>query len=86
MPHRAGVRFLVARGQHRRRPRKTELERLAAAWRTKWDGRWTFAVAEDSFHHEDGGLALVFAVRPRKVLAFGKGTFAHTRHVFTESH
>jgi hypothetical protein len=40
-----------------------------------------------SFHHttstpgEAGGLALVFAVESRKVLAFGKGTFTHTRHL-----
>ena len=27
------------------------------------------------------GVALVYAVRPAKVLAFGKGTFSHTRHV-----
>jgi nitroimidazol reductase NimA-like FMN-containing flavoprotein (pyridoxamine 5'-phosphate oxidase superfamily) len=57
------------------------LQRLAHAWRTKWDGRWQFEVAGDRFGHE-AGTALVFSVRPGKVLAFGKGTFSHTRHRF----
>ena len=57
------------------------LQRLADAWRTKWDGRWTYRVQHGGFHH-DGGTALVFTVRPTKVLAFGKGTFTHTRHQF----
>jgi len=57
------------------------LQRLADAWRTKWDGRWQFEVRGGSFHHE-AGEALVFAVEPTKVLAFGKGPFSHTRHQF----
>jgi nitroimidazol reductase NimA-like FMN-containing flavoprotein (pyridoxamine 5'-phosphate oxidase superfamily) len=62
------------------------LRRLAGAWTTKWDGRWTFGVTEGGFNHGDGdgnadaGPVLVFAVRPAKVLAFGKGTFTHTRY------
>ena len=57
------------------------LRRLADAWRTKWDGRWQYEARGGSFHHE-AGAALVFAVAPTKVLAFGKGTFTHTRHRF----
>jgi general stress protein 26 len=57
------------------------LQRLADAWRTKWDGRWQYEVRDGAFHHE-AGAALVFAVAPAKVLAFGKGTFSHTRHRF----
>jgi general stress protein 26 len=57
------------------------LQRLAAAWRTKWDGRWHFEAGDGGFRHE-AGTALVFAVRPTKVLAFTKGTFTHTRHRF----
>jgi general stress protein 26 len=57
------------------------LERLAKSWNTKWDGRWHFDVHDGRFHHE-AGQALVFAVRPAKVLSFGKGTFSHTRHRF----
>jgi nitroimidazol reductase NimA-like FMN-containing flavoprotein (pyridoxamine 5'-phosphate oxidase superfamily) len=59
------------------------LVRLAEAWTTKWDGRWQYDVAEDAFRHPDGGgQALVFAVAPTKILAFGKGCFSQTRHVF----
>jgi nitroimidazol reductase NimA-like FMN-containing flavoprotein (pyridoxamine 5'-phosphate oxidase superfamily) len=58
------------------------LQRLAEAWRAKWDGRWQFQARDGAFHHDEGGAALVFAVAPTKVLAFGKGTFTHTRHVF----
>lgn len=58
------------------------LQRLAATWRTKWDGRWEFEARDGAFHHHDGGEALVYAVAPTKVLAFGKGTFSHTRHRF----
>ena len=57
------------------------LQRLADAWRTKWDGSWRFEVREGGFHH-DAGEALVFAVAPTKVLAFGKGTYSHTSHRF----
>jgi general stress protein 26 len=57
------------------------LRRLADAWRAKWDGRWQFEAHAGSFHHE-AGSALVFGVTPSKVLAFGKGTFTHTRHRF----
>jgi nitroimidazol reductase NimA-like FMN-containing flavoprotein (pyridoxamine 5'-phosphate oxidase superfamily) len=57
------------------------LQRLSAAWRTKWDGRWHFEPADGHFLHEGGeGAAEVFAVTPTKVLAFGKGTFSHTHH------
>jgi general stress protein 26 len=62
------------------------LERLARGWAEKWDGRWTFGVADSAFTspegvgNDDGTSAWVFAVRPTKVLAFGKGTFSHTRY------
>jgi hypothetical protein len=68
-------------------------QRLAAAWATKWDGTWQFDVADDGFHHRTpaetpsspgaGTLALVFAVGPTKILAFGEGmgSFTHTRYI-----
>jgi general stress protein 26 len=59
------------------------LRRLAEAWMTKWDGRWRFEVGEDSFLNPGGhGRALVFAVKPDKVLAFGKGKFTQTSYRF----
>jgi general stress protein 26 len=57
------------------------LERLAEAWTRKWDGQWRYEVRDGAFHHEQGS-ALVYAVRPSKVLAFGKAPFSHTRHRF----
>jgi len=57
------------------------LERLAGEWAKKWDGRWQFEATDGGFRHEAGGLALVFAVRPTKVLVFSKGSFCHTRHL-----
>ena len=71
---------VVVEGEARRVIDRATLQRLAAAWGTKWDGSWRFDVTDDGFHHEAGGPALVFAVEPAKVLAFGKGTFSHTRH------
>ena len=60
------------------------LEQLAEAWAAKWDGRWHYEVHQRSFRHEGGSEAvLVFAVKPAKVLAFAKGTFGQTRHLFS---
>jgi nitroimidazol reductase NimA-like FMN-containing flavoprotein (pyridoxamine 5'-phosphate oxidase superfamily) len=59
-----------------------KLQRLARAWTEKWDGQWQFDAKDGAFHHDRGGVALVFAVSPAKVLAFAKGTFSHTRHLF----
>jgi general stress protein 26 len=59
------------------------LTRLAEAWRAKWDGRWRYEVHDGAFRHEGGaGVALVFAVVPEKVLAFGKAPFSQTRYRF----
>jgi len=58
------------------------LQRLAAEWAKKWDGRWHYEARDGAFRHQTDGAALVFAVSPKKVLAFGKGTFSHTRHRF----
>jgi nitroimidazol reductase NimA-like FMN-containing flavoprotein (pyridoxamine 5'-phosphate oxidase superfamily) len=57
------------------------LRRLADAWSRKWDGQWRYEVRDGRFHH-DAGEAICFKVAPTKVLAFGKGTFSHTRYRF----
>ena len=72
---------VVVEGQAARVTDAPQLDRLAAAWAKKWDGRWQYEVSQDGFRH-DAGTALVFAVRPAKVLAFTKGGFSHTRHRF----
>jgi hypothetical protein len=67
------------------------LERLAAMWLSKLD--WPFDVIEGGFRDrtiegDDGdqgdlATALVFAVMPTKVLAFGKGEpYSQTRYRF----
>jgi nitroimidazol reductase NimA-like FMN-containing flavoprotein (pyridoxamine 5'-phosphate oxidase superfamily) len=71
---------VVVEGEARLVTDRAALERLAAAWATKWDGSWQFEVAEGGFKHE-AGQALVYAVEPAKVLAFGKGPYSHTRHL-----
>ena len=65
--------------------RVTDHERLASlanAWARKWDGQWHYTVADGVFRQAGGGEALVFAVEPTKIFAFGKGTFSQTRHLF----
>ncbi|HEY1627622.1 MAG TPA: pyridoxamine 5'-phosphate oxidase family protein [Streptosporangiaceae bacterium] len=61
----------------------TVLSRIAAAFTTKWNGRWQWEVREGSFHHPSGGASMVFAVRPVKVHAHAKGDpFGATKHAF----
>ena len=59
------------------------LTRLARAWAQKWDGQWRYQVCDGRFEHPGGGRALVFEVRPAKVLAFAKGRFGQTRYRFS---
>jgi general stress protein 26 len=60
------------------------LRELAAAWTAKWDGRWKFAVRDGCFRNGEADQTgvPVYAVRPARVLAFGKGAFSHTSHRF----
>jgi general stress protein 26 len=76
---------IVVEGEAVQVTNEAVLERLAEAWATKWDGRWHYDVRDCAFRHEGGGAALVFSVRPKKVLAFAKGTFGQTRHRFEDS-
>lgn len=74
---------VMVEGEAERVTDRATLDRLATAWAAKWDGTaWRYEATDGGFRHEGGeGVVLVFAVRPRKVLAFGKGTFTHTRHL-----
>ena len=73
---------VVVEGRASRVTSPERLRRLAEAWSAKWDGRWHFEAGDDCFLSSEGGQALVYAVRPVKVLAFAKGTFGHTTHRF----
>lgn len=58
------------------------LKKLSLAWADRWDGQWQYEPVDGGLHHPAGGVTLAFRVIPDKVLAFGKGTFSHTRHRF----
>ncbi len=60
------------------------LGRVAAAFATKWDGRWQYRAEDGVLHHPgDAGEAIVFAVTPTKVWAHAKGDpFSATAHRF----
>jgi general stress protein 26 len=87
---------VMVEGEARRVTDRATLERLAAAWRAKWDGSWRFEVSDEGFRNGPAGAsALVYAVKPTKVLAFGRQplsepagdtmlpqvAFTHTRHL-----
>jgi hypothetical protein len=73
---------VVVEGEAVRVTDRATLERLAAAWATKWDGSWEYTAVDGGFAHDGGapGPVHVYAVRAGKVLAFGKGTFSQTRY------
>jgi len=71
----------MVEGPARRVTDQRTLELLAAAWREKWTGQWQYEVGDGAFTNDIGGTALVFAVQPAKVLAFGKGTYSQTSYV-----
>jgi nitroimidazol reductase NimA-like FMN-containing flavoprotein (pyridoxamine 5'-phosphate oxidase superfamily) len=73
---------VVVEGDAVRQTDQGMLERLAAAWATKWTGQWQWEVRDGCFHDPPAGEALVFSVRPTKILAFAKGTFGATRYRF----
>jgi general stress protein 26 len=74
---------VVVEGEATRETDDAVLAQLAKAWSAKWDGRWQYEVRDGAFHHPGGEEeVLVFRITPRKILAFGKGTFTHTSHRF----
>ncbi len=74
---------VVVEGEAERVTEIARLDDLARSWAEKWDGSWRYEPVAEGFRHSDAErIAHVFAVRPAKVLAFGKGNFSHTRHRF----
>jgi nitroimidazol reductase NimA-like FMN-containing flavoprotein (pyridoxamine 5'-phosphate oxidase superfamily) len=73
---------VVVEGRADRVTDQRMLERLAGAWARKWDGRWEYEPDAGGFVGRGNEGIWVFAVRPDKVLAFGKGTFSQTGHTF----
>jgi general stress protein 26 len=72
---------VVLEGSATRVTDTTRLTRLAAIWKSKLD--WDWDLTDGGFHDPEGGDALVFGVRPTKVLTFGKGEpYSQTRYRF----
>lgn len=55
---------------------------VAARFADRWDGRWTYDVADDGLRHPAGFSVLTYGVQPRTVYAFAEGLFGHTVHRF----
>ena len=66
---------VMVEGVARRVTDRDTLERLAAAWLSKWDGSWKYEVTDTGLH-QSGNDALIFAVEPTKVLTFGRQRIA----------
>jgi len=71
---------VVVEGTAERVTDRPRLEQLAGLWKSELD--WDFGVREGGFTDPQGRLGLVFAVRPAKVLAFGKNPYTQTRYRF----
>jgi general stress protein 26 len=71
---------VVVEGTAERITDRPVLEQLAGLWKSKLN--WDFGVREGGFTDPQGRLGLVFAVRPAKVLAFGKDPYTQTRYRF----
>jgi general stress protein 26 len=63
---------VVVEGVARRVTDRPTLDRLAAAWRRKWDGSWVYEATDNGFRQGDHDDVAVFAVEPTKVLVFGR--------------
>jgi len=73
---------VVVEGRAVRVTDQPTLGRLAEAWTHKWDGQWDYETAPEGFRGPGNDRVLVFDVRPDKVLAFARGEFSQTRHLF----
>ncbi len=78
--YRSGV-DIVVEGTVERVTDKSLLARLAQMWSDKID--WVFEVGDGVFLNTEaaGQAALVFAVKPSKILAFRKAPYSQTRYL-----
>jgi hypothetical protein len=72
---------LVIEGRAERVTVDEQLERLAAAYVTKYGPDWQFEVRDGAFRHE-AGVAHVFRVRPDVAFGFAKAPYSQTRWTF----
>ncbi|MET0417212.1 MAG: pyridoxamine 5'-phosphate oxidase family protein [Actinoplanes sp.] len=80
-PHQHEGLDVVVEGAAARVTDQQRLERLAELWKTRLG--WDFRAADGTFVGDGGNVAVVLAVAPAKILAFGKGEpFSQTRFRF----
>ena len=72
---------VVVEGVAVRITEQARLGELAALWKSRLD--WDYGVGADAFRDAAGRTGLVYAVRPDKVLAFGKGPYTQNRYRFS---
>jgi general stress protein 26 len=75
---------IVVEGEARQPTDQAELEVIAQAFRSKWEGQWEYVARDGKFFHPDGFEVQIYSVAPQTVYAFAKGTFGHTVHRFDE--
>ena len=76
---------LVVEGRADQVTDSATLERAADAYRSKYGDFFQFTVREGQLWSEDGGPALLFAVRAIRAFGFGKGdAFSQTRWRFAD--
>ena len=73
---------LVVEGDAVRVTDDERLQAIADTYLSKYGEVWRFQVRDGAFSHNDGGVAVVFEVRPAKVFGFAKGAYAQTRWRF----
>ena len=71
---------VVVEGNAERITDHDRLVELAALWKARHD--WDYRVLDDAFDDGAGHTGLVYAVRPAKVLVFGKKPHSQTRYRF----
>jgi nitroimidazol reductase NimA-like FMN-containing flavoprotein (pyridoxamine 5'-phosphate oxidase superfamily) len=69
---------VVIEGEAERLDDEAALQRVADIYESKYGGEWHFDVRDGAFHGEAGNEAIVFEIRPAKVLGFGKGEYSQT--------
>jgi nitroimidazol reductase NimA-like FMN-containing flavoprotein (pyridoxamine 5'-phosphate oxidase superfamily) len=74
---------LVVEGDAVKVSEQAKLQRVADEYVSKYGDDWRFTVRDGAFHRDEGNVALVFKVGPKKAFGFGKGEpFSQTRWRF----
>jgi pyridoxine/pyridoxamine 5'-phosphate oxidase len=69
---------LTIEGEAQQLRDEAALRRVAAAYESKYGAEWRFDVHDGAFHGAQGNAAIVFELRPTKILGFAKGAYSQT--------